>query len=271
MRRFQKAWIQFFKALADQLFCFFMQISWNSCIQRNRLTQQRTNSYTTFGATGGFGYTGERCKSRCNRGVDQVRISRSGEDQVHIRVRLRRLCQKTNDVRHLRNLPLYTNGVLHRWTISKSWTSHRHHHRIQEPWKLGKPLLDLVDEKVSRRRDGSLMNYQRLHWSLPIFNGTGSIWKGEHKICKKNVLSTSNIRRLCRRGFFLESRTLLNKPWGCLIPLDESQPGEKPTPKTNILHTSLQYSSSSLLLFTYSSDEGKSYRQSWLFQLMEVA
>ena len=70
-----------------------MQISWNSCIQRNRLTQQRTNSYTTFGATGGFGSTGERCKSRCNRGVDQVHISRSGadqkirctsEDQVHI-------------------------------------------------------------------------------------------------------------------------------------------------------------------------------------------
>ena len=58
-----------------------MQISWNSCIQRNRLTQQRTNSYTTFGATGGFGSTGERCKSRCNRGVDQVRISRSGADQ----------------------------------------------------------------------------------------------------------------------------------------------------------------------------------------------
>ena len=71
-----------------------MQISWNSCIQRNRLTQQRTNSYTTFGATGGFGYTGERCKSRCNRGVDQVHISTSGadqtirgrsKDQVHIR------------------------------------------------------------------------------------------------------------------------------------------------------------------------------------------
>ena len=74
------------------------------------------------------------------------------------------------------------------------------------------------------------------------------------------MLSTSNIRRLCRRGFFLESRTLLNKPWGCLIPLDESQPGEKPTPKTNILHTSLQHNSSSLLLFTYSSDEGTSYR-----------
>ena len=77
---------------------------------------------------------------------------------------------------------------------------------------------------------------------------------------QKNVLSISNIQRLCRRGFFLESRTLLNKPWGCLIPLDESQPGEKPTPKTNILHTSLQYSSSLLLLFTYSSDEVKSYR-----------
>ena len=76
----------------------------------------------------------------------------------------------------------------------------------------------------------------------------------------KNVLSSSNIRRLCRRGFFLESRTLLNKPWGCLILLDESQPGEKPTPKTNILHTSLQLNSSLLLLFTYSSDEVKSYR-----------
>ena len=73
---------------------------------------------------------------------------------------------------------------------------------------------------------------------------------------QKNVLSTSNIRRLCRRGFFLESWTLLNKPWGRLIPLDESQPGEKPTPKTNILHTSLQHNSSLLLLFTHSFDEG---------------
>ena len=77
---------------------------------------------------------------------------------------------------------------------------------------------------------------------------------------QKNVLSISNIWRLCRRGFFLESWTLLNKPWGCLIPLDESQPGEKPTPKTNILHTSLQHNSSLLLLFTHSSNEGKSYR-----------
>ena len=77
---------------------------------------------------------------------------------------------------------------------------------------------------------------------------------------QQNVLNISNSRRLCRRGFFLESRTLLNKPWGCLIPLDESQPGEKPTPKTNILHTSLQHNSSLLLLFTHSSDEGKSYR-----------
>ena len=58
-----------------------MQISRNSCIQRNRLIQQRTNSYTTFGATGGFGSSGERCKSRCNRGVDQVQIRRSGADQ----------------------------------------------------------------------------------------------------------------------------------------------------------------------------------------------
>ena len=58
-----------------------MQISRNSCIQRNRLIQQRTSSYTTFGATGGFGSSGERCKSRCNRGVDQVHISRSGADQ----------------------------------------------------------------------------------------------------------------------------------------------------------------------------------------------
>ena len=225
LRRFQKAWIQFFKALADQLFCFFMQISWNSCIQRNRLTQQRTNSYTTFGATGGFGYTGERCKSRCNRDVDQVHISRSGAHQKircrsvdQVQIRARRLCQKTNDVRHLRNLPLYTNGVLHRPTISKSWTSHRHHHRIQESRKLGKPLLDLVDEKVSRRRDGSLMNYQRFHWSLPIFNGMGSIWKGEHKICKKNVLSPSNIRRLCRRGFFLESWTPAQQALGLSDP-----------------------------------------------------
>ena len=123
----------------SQLFWFFMQIIRNSCIQRNRLIQQRTNSYTTFGATGGFGSSGERCKSRCNRGVDQVQIRRSGADQKircisedQVQIRARRLCQKTNDVRHLRNLPLYTNGVLHRPTISESSTSHRHHHRIQE-------------------------------------------------------------------------------------------------------------------------------------------
>ena len=144
-----------------------MQISWNSCIQRNRLTQQRTNSYTTFGATGGFGSSGERSKSRCNRGVDQVHISRSGADQT-IRCRSGRGCGAS--VR--KQTMCGTSGICHYiQTVSNS----RKLFPRQTPTLIVIINQSLMDKRRTVQRiyflsirDRSKMNYEQLHWLFPI-------------------------------------------------------------------------------------------------------